>query len=239
MNIHQDINDDNTVSPAEVGGAFADGLTLIRILATPVIMAIIFFYWPETQMAIFASILFIIAALTDIFDDYFGGSARAVHRKFGWADDAADTVLVIGTLLALLAVISRENMLAWPFLVPACILIFREIMVGLAKGFEMSRYGWPDTFLGNSKSGISMLAVCILVGSPWLTQAFDKYRADESNVMEVFNSSSPWIWGTGQVLLWVAAILSIVTAVKIFRTPPHSGAELDDASDETIFDTGL
>jgi phosphatidylglycerophosphate synthase len=216
---NSDSSSNEDISPAQVGGAFADGLTLIRILATPIIMAIIFFYWPETQMAVFASILFIIAALTDIFDDYFGGSARAQHRKFGWADDAADTVLVVGTLLALIAVIYREGLLFWPFLIPACILIFREIFIGLIKGFEISRYGWSDTFLGNTKSGLSMLAVCILVGSPWLTLAFDKYRADETNVMDVFNSSSPWIWGVGQGILWLAALLSVITAFQILRNP--------------------
>ncbi len=213
------MSDSNNVSPQEAGGAFADGLTLIRILLTPVIMAIIYFYWPDTRMAVFASVLFILAALTDIFDDYFGGASKSVHRKYGWVDDIADTVLVVGTLIALSAVIIREGLFAWPFAIPAIIIIAREVGIGLFKGFELSRMGWPDSKLSNAKSGLSMLAVCILMASPWLTQAFDIIRAGNEDPMTVFNAASPWIWMVGQGILWLAAILSAITAIIIFRTP--------------------
>ncbi|RKQ71250.1 phosphatidylglycerophosphate synthase [Litorimonas taeanensis] len=211
------------ITPKQAGGAFADGLTLIRLLTTPVIMALIYFYWPETKMAVLISVLFIIAALTDIFDDYFGGSSRSVNRKFGWVDDAADTTLVVGTLIALLVVIYQEGILAWPFALPAGIIIIREIVIGLTRGFEISRLGWNDSKLGNAKSGLSMLAVCILVASPWLTQAIDKYRAGADNAMDVFNAASPWVWGTGQAVLWVAALLSVISAINILKTPRRVG----------------
>lgn len=211
----------NALSAKDAGGAFADGLTFIRIIMTPVIMAIIYLFWPDTRMAVFASILFLVAAVTDIFDDYFGGASKSVYRKYGWLDDIADTFLVIGTLIALSWVIYREGLLAWPFAIPAAILILREVVVGLLKGFELSRFGWPDTFMSNAKSGLSMLAVCILVGSPWLTQAWDSHRAD-TDPMAVFNAASPLFWWIGQGLLWVAALLSILTAIQIFKIPKSS-----------------
>lgn len=215
---------DEVLSAKDAGGAFADGLTFIRIIMTPIIMAIIYLYWPDTKMAVFASVLFLVAAVTDIFDDYFGGASKSIYRKYGWLDDIADTVLIMGTLIALSWVIYREGFLAWPFAIPAAILIVREIMIGLLKGFELSRFGWPDTFLSNAKSGLSMLAVCILVGSPWLTQAWDSYRADQ-DPMAVFNESSPVIWLIGQGFLWVAALLSIVTAIQILKLPKPSLSE--------------
>lgn len=214
----------NSISAKDAGGAFADGLTFIRIIMTPVIMAIIYLYWPETRMAVFASVLFIIAAVTDIFDDFFGGASNSIYRKYGWLDDIADTVLVVGTLIALSLVIYREGLLAWAFAVPAAILIGREIVVGLLKGFELSRFGWPDTKMSNAKSGLSMLAVCILVGSPWLTQLFDNYRAQQ-DPMAIFDAASPFVWWIGQGILWVAALLSVITAIEIFKAPTPSEIE--------------
>ena len=84
--------------------------------------------WPNTEMAIFASALFIVAAITDFFDDYLGGNSRAATRKFGWADDAADTVLIIGTLGALAYVMYREGILLWPFAIPAAIKLASGII---------------------------------------------------------------------------------------------------------------
>ena len=83
-------NNDNS-SP---GGAFADGLTLVRFLLTPIVMLVILNGWPSNQMAIMASILFVIAAFTDIFDDLTGGAETARGRKLGWFDDIADTCLL-------------------------------------------------------------------------------------------------------------------------------------------------
>ena len=206
-------------SPQGMGGAFADGLTLIRILLTPLIMFLIVTHWPITAMAALASVLFLIAALTDIFDDYFGGTDASVFRRFGYLDDVADTVLCIGTLAALLFVTHRAGFLAWPFAVPAGIIIAREIIVAVLKGRAIVVYGWPDNFLSSAKSGFIMLGVCILVATPWLTQWFDALRASDRNVVDVFNNASPAIWVAGEVVLWIGAIFSILSAIKIIRTP--------------------
>ena len=203
----------------ETGGAFADGLTLIRILLTPAIMFLIIKFWPLTAMAALASVLFLVAALTDIFDDYFGGTETSVFRRFGHWDDVADTILCTGTLAALLFVTHRAGFLAWPFAVPALIIIAREILVGLVKGKQISIYGWPDNFLSSAKSFFIMLGVCILVATPWLTQWFDALRANEANVVEVFNNASPMIWVIGEIALWIGAVFSILSAIKIFKTP--------------------
>ena len=203
----------------ETGGAFADGLTLIRILLTPAIMFLIIKFWPLTAMAALASVLFLVAALTDIFDDYFGGTDRSVFRRFGHWDDVADTILCTGTLAALLFVTHKAGFLAWPFAVPALIIITREILVGLVKGKQISIYGWPDNFLSSAKSFFIMLGVCILVATPWLTQWFDALRANEANVVDVFNNASPMIWVIGEIALWIGAVFSILSAIKIFKTP--------------------
>ncbi|WP_409433625.1 CDP-alcohol phosphatidyltransferase family protein [Litorimonas sp. RW-G-Af-16] len=214
-------NNTDAISTADAGGAFADGLTLVRILLTPVVMFLIYRAWTptgiDTTLTALASFLFAIAAISDIIDDFLGGSAKSAFRKFGYLDDIADTVLVVGTLLALLFVVHRAGILAWPFTVPAVILIGREVIVGLLKGFELHRFGWPDNVLSSAKTGFAMLGTCLLLASPWLTQWVDMARANEDNVMQIFNSNSPMIWIVGQVVLWIAALFSILSAIKIFR----------------------
>jgi len=76
--------------------------------------------------------------------------------------------------------------------------------------------GW--TILQNAKIGLSILAVCVFVASPWLTQFVDLLRVNYKDPMEVYNSSSPWVWIFGQVVLWIAALFSIISAVPIFKT---------------------
>lgn len=220
------MNSDDTIETAEsAGGAFADALTWLRMLLMPVVVFLIWKGWKPVELGgidlsltLLASALFAIAALTDILDDFFGGNERSVHRRFGYLDDIADTVLVVGTLAALLYVVNRAGWMSWLFFVPAAIVIGREIIVGLFKGFELSRYIYPDSLLSNLKSGVSMLATCLLLASPWLQVWIDKIRAGTDKVAETFAATSPAVWITGEVFLWVAAVLSIITAVKLFKT---------------------
>lgn len=217
--------DDSIDSPKAAGGAFADALTLLRIMIMPLVAFLIWKGWQpvdaggiDVGLTLLASALFAIGALTDIFDDFLGGNERSVHRRFGYLDDVADTVLVVGTLLALLYVVHRAGLMSWLLLVPAAILIGRELIVGLFKGYELSRFYFPDSLLSNFKSGLSMLATCLLLASPWLQSWVDRMMAGEDKVAEVFATSSPTIWIAGQLILWAAAILSVITAVGIFRT---------------------
>jgi len=199
----------------ETGGAFADGLTLVRIALTPIIMALILWGWPDPQMAVLASFLFIIAALTDIFDDFFGGASRSVDRRLGYLDDMADTVLVAGSLAALLVVVIREDVLHWAFAVPAVILIARELIVWMLRRSVLIADGFPDDFMNNAKGGFAMLGTALLVGSPWLTAWLNTMRASEDKAMEVYAASSPLIWTLGLLSLWIAALFSLVSAFKL------------------------
>lgn len=212
------MNKTGETSSTPTGGAFADGLTLIRLALTPIIMLVIIRGWPNLSMAVLASALFIIAAMTDFFDDYFGGTEMAVHRKFGWFDDIADIILVTGTLAAMLFVTHKHGLLAWTFLVPAGLIILREALVGLVKGYEMTKTGWPETRYGDLKNGLVMLGTCLLVASPWLTTWIDRFMASGDNAMDVYGSTSPYVWLIGEGILWLSAIVSVVTGFKLLTT---------------------
>ena len=218
-------SDDNIDNPKAAGGAFADALTWLRMLLMPLVAFLIWKGWQPVELGgidmsltLLASALFVVAALTDVFDDFLGGGEQSVHRRFGYLDDVADTVLVVGTLVALLFVVHRAGYMSWTFLVPAVILIGRELIVGLFKGFELARFIVPDTLLSNLKSGFSMLGTCLLLASPWLQVWVDRVRAGTDKVEETFATASPGVWVTGEICLWVAAALSIVTAIALFRT---------------------
>lgn len=200
-------------------GAVADAMTILRIALTPVIMALLIWQWPDTQIALLASFLFIIAAVTDLLDDWFGGSSVSHLRRFGLIDDAADTILITGTLIALSVVLWQNGVFAWTFAVPALVLILREIAVGLISGRALMARGWPDNWLSNAKGGFAMLGVALLVASPWLTQWIDSARATSDTIVKIYSSGSPYIWMAGQAALWVAALLSIISAYQIIRNP--------------------
>jgi len=218
--------EDRLESVSGIRGAFADGLTLIRVILTPVVMAIIIMGWPELNAALLATFLLIIAALTDIWDDIIGGSERSAARQFGWFDDIADIVLIIGTLIALLFVVWRNGVLGWAFAVPALLLISREIIIGLLKGYEFAKFGWPTTKWGWLKNTLTIFAVCILLASPWLTAWVDMQRIDDGNIVEIFDTASPHVWIAGQCLLWIAAVLSVFTGIAILKgvSPEHGEA---------------
>jgi len=231
-------NSDEIQSAAGLGGALADCFTLLRILLMPAVAFLIWKGWQpvseggiDLALTLLASFLFVVAALSDMVDDYLGGSQRSAHRRFGYLDDIADSILVIGTLLALLYVTRRAGLSSWVFTVPAAILILREIVIGLFKGFELSRYGWPDTKLSAMKAAFSMLAVCLLLASPWLQVWIDKLTAGD-DVAGAFATNSPWVWAMGQAVLWIAAVLSLITAKQIFQTDFKAAATTESANDE-------
>lgn len=197
-----------------VGGAFADALTWIRVLLTPLIMFIIIKGgWPEIGMALFASMLFAVAALTDIFDDLIGGADTSRARKLGWFDDIADTVLIGGTLAAMLWAIYSSGFLTWVFAVPAGLIIARDVVIGLVKGKTLRKAGWPETKLGTLKTAVSMLAICLMIASPWLTNWIGGMSGDEMTAAGSY--SAPWVRRTALALLWIAAMLSVVTGGMI------------------------
>ena len=221
-------NNDNGSVARQTGGAFADGLTIVRVLLTPVIMFIIYKAWSpkpgdadgfvslNLKLVLLASVLFAIAALTDVLDNYVGGNERANERQFGWFDDIADSVLIDGTLIALVWVLSKADLLHWSFAVPVMILVLRDIILALTKGYSFSKFGLLETRLGDLKSALAMLATCILVAAPWLSNLVDGWRASRSdNMFEVYNSASTWVWNMGLIALWIAAILSLYTGFKL------------------------
>ena len=162
-------------------------LTIARIGVIPLIVALLF--WFDDWARWTACALFTAAGLTDILDGYL---ARAMSREtpFGrFLDPIADKLLVGATLLMLVG----KDALTIPALIPAVIILCREILVsGLREHLAELNVSVPVSRLAKWKTMMQMVAIGILI------------------VGEA-GPAAPPIQMIGELGLWLAAALTIVT----------------------------
>ena len=72
-------------------------LTLIRLVLIPVF--IILFYWPTDLSNLYAAIVFIIAALTDLLDGYLARKLKLTTKFGAFLDPVADKIIVCTALV--------------------------------------------------------------------------------------------------------------------------------------------
>lgn len=160
-------------------------LTLSRIIIIPII--IISFYFPDNLFARrFATILFLLAGITDFLDGYL---ARMWHSQsnFGrFLDPIADKLLV-GAIILMLVHFGRVDIL------PALAIICREILVsGLREFLAEIRISIPVSKLAKIKTTVQIAAISILL------------LGSKGSGITGFDT-------LGRVSLWIAAILTILT----------------------------
>ncbi len=203
-------------------------LTVLRLLAAPGV-AVMFLYFSRPWADWFALVLFVGAAITDFFDGYL---ARAWHQesKFGaMLDPIADKAMVT---IALLVITGFSGMNPW-ILVPATMILFREVFVSGLREFLGSTAGLLKvTKLAKWKTFAQMVAIAVLFS----TGAFETYLSietegmDEELVEAIFGGSvtdeAGLVWKyygmmissyAGIILLWLAAVLTLITGFDYFR----------------------
>lgn len=169
-------------------------LTLSRIVAVPVVVAT--FYVAGDYARWFGCALFTAAAVTDWLD---GQLARrwAQQSEIGrFLDPIADKLLVAATLLMLTA----TSRLPAGAILPALVILCREILVsGLREYLAGLRVGVPVSKLAKWKTTIQMVAIGFLIvgdAGPAVVPVTD----------------------IGGTLLWVAALLTLVTGYDYLYT---------------------
>ena len=171
-------------------------LTLSRIAVIPLIFVSVFNFAPFNTFAwtMFAGALFIAASITDYLDGYL---ARAWNQTSAFGrllDPIADKLLVATALVVILV---KPGMFTWEYTVVAVFVILcREILVsGLREFLREVNVGLPVTKLAKWKTTFQMTALAMML------------------------FKDLWIWWNyiGEVLLWVAAVLTFITGYQYYQ----------------------
>lgn len=133
-------------------------LTLSRIVAIPLIVALVLMRWPAADLA--ACAVFTAAAVTDWLDGHLARRHRQTSELGRMLDPIADKLLV-GAVLMLLAGLGRLSDIG---LIAAVVIVLREILVsGLREFLAGLSQGLPVSRLAKWKTGVQMTALGMLV----------------------------------------------------------------------------
>jgi len=170
-------------------------LTLSRILAIPLVVAT--FYITGDYARWFGCALFSAAAVTDWLDGHMARRWEQQSELGRFLDPIADKLLVAATLFMLVAF---DRLSAAAFL-PALVILCREILVsGLREYLAGLRAGVsvPVSRLAKWKTAIQMTAIGVLI------------------VGDAGSALIP-VAAIGELLLWAAALLTLVTGYDYLR----------------------
>lgn len=171
----------------ERAAAFLTGLTYLRVLLTPVVMALVLAGPDEAASFGIAAAVFAVAASTDFLDGRLARRWKQTSVFGNFLDTTADKLLVAGVLIALVHV-GRVS----PWL--AAIIIARELMMMGLRGAVTATDGTVLTpsFLGKAKASVQFGAIFLAILRP------------DVKVGDVF---------IDEVAMWIAATITIWSAV--------------------------
>ncbi|MBI1417366.1 MAG: CDP-diacylglycerol--glycerol-3-phosphate 3-phosphatidyltransferase [Limimaricola sp.] len=193
-------------------------LTVLRLAAAPgVAVMFLYFHRPGADWA--ALILFVLAAITDYFDGYLARAWKQ-ESKFGtMLDPIADKAMVI---IALLVITGFSGMNPW-ILLPATLIFFREVFVsGLREYLGATAKLLAVTKLAKWKTTAQMVAIAILFLGTGLDYLERGRGPTVGGLARLSDGPAGWATLVGIILLWVAAVLTLITGWDYFRKSlPH------------------
>ena len=167
-------------------------LTLSRIAASPVLVALVALHSHVGDVA--ACAVFALAGITDWLDGRIARQQKLQSDLGRMLDPIADKLLVGATLM----VLAGMGRLDYQGLYPAIVILCREILVsGLREYLAGLSVGLPVTRLAKWKTGLQMAALGTLL-------------AGDSGARVLGLSALP-VGLIGTVMLWAAAILTLIT----------------------------
>jgi cardiolipin synthase len=170
-------------------------LTYGRIAAVPVLAGVLFFGTGDTARWV-AFAIFVTACLTDWLDGYLARIWEQQSTLGRMLDPIADKLLVGATLLMLVYAGTIGGWSIWA----AIIILSREILVsGLREFLAELNVKVHVTQLAKWKTAAQFIALALLVAGP----AADRVLPGTTN--------------SGVVLLWVAALLTLLTGYDYLK----------------------
>jgi CDP-diacylglycerol--glycerol-3-phosphate 3-phosphatidyltransferase len=134
--------------------------TILRILLTPVIMALVLAATDEGDGTGLAAALFVVAAATDWVDGRLARSWGVTTKLGSFLDTTADKLLVSGVLIALLEV-DRVS----PWIV--AIIVGRELVIMSLRGIiAADGTVMEPSMLGKVKTSVQCLAITLAILRP-------------------------------------------------------------------------
>ena len=188
-----------------------NALTTFRILAVPALVAGILITanidrvgwlvpWRATLFLLF------VCMVTDFLDGFLARRWNLVSGYGRMLDPIADKLLVAGGLIAVSIVAEG----AWLVLVPALLIVGRDILVsGAREHAALSNIVMSPTDLAKWKTTFEFLALAVLI--VWV--AARTWIPLDDTVANLRQG----LWWTGLAFLWLAAVLSVWTGAGYFR----------------------
>lgn len=174
---------------------FPNLLTLSRIIAIPVVVALLFLKEPLASWL--ALTAYICACVTDFFDGYLARAWKQQSALGRFLDPTADKLMIAAVVVVLVA----DRRIDGVSILPAMIILCREILVsGLREYLATLKVLVPVSGLSKWKTAIQMLALGFLLGA---------------NAIPAFGPVATH--DIGVVGLWGAAILTLVTGYGYLR----------------------
>lgn len=202
-------------------------LTTLRLLAAPGV-AVMFLYFTRPYADWFALVLFITAAITDWFDGFLARAWKQESKLGAMLDPIADKAMVV---IALMVIVGYSSMSPW-LVLPATVILFREVFVSGLREFLGDTAGTLKvTKLAKWKTTAQMVAIAILfsqgvfehyvgmstmgMDSQIITNILQGIETDYFGLVWKVEAMF-WSGRIGIALLWVAAILTLVTGFDYF-----------------------
>ncbi|HET8715227.1 MAG TPA: CDP-diacylglycerol--glycerol-3-phosphate 3-phosphatidyltransferase [Holophagaceae bacterium] len=191
-------------------------LTSARILMVPVLVVVLLTRLPAHE--IIGVILFWVASLTDWLDGYLARRWKQVTTLGKLLDPLADKLLVAGALISLVELRGPQDQALAPAWMVFIILAREFAVTGLRGIASEEGLTLAAGNVGKWKLGFQVAAISLLILGPRLDAW--AYESTHRPVFEHFITIRypySFFWGVGVLLLWVAVVLAIWSAVSYFR----------------------
>ena len=203
-------------------------LTTLRLLAAPAV-AVMCLSFTRPWADWFALVLFVGAAITDYFDGYLARIWKQTTKLGTMLDPIADKAMVV---IALMVIVGYSSMSPW-LVLPATVILFREVFVSGLREFLGDTAGTLKvTRLAKWKTTAQMIAIAVLFAQGvfehylWastegmdqnLVDAILRGQEDDLHGLQWKMTGMVWSGHVGLWLLWIAAALTLITGFDYFR----------------------
>jgi cardiolipin synthase (CMP-forming) len=173
-------------------------LTLSRIFAVPILVALLWFPGWETGWLL-GFVLYCLMGITDYFDGYVARAQGAVSKLGIFLDPIADKILVAAVIVLLVGTRHEAASITGVHTIAALVILIREIAVsGLREFLAGLQVSVPVSALAKWKTALQMIALGALILAGGLPDQL-------------------WIKHVGVAALWSAAVLTAITGWDYLR----------------------